>query len=311
MRETEYKNFSKEMETAKKDAFRLKFFSLKDGSIMSLPVAVIGKGNGPVVMITSAMHGDEINGTYCCHMIYQKYKGDEINGKIVLLPIVNPLAFNQGTRISSIDYIDMNRSFSSMKKRKPVENLAGLLFENVILKANFIIDIHSAGPARYLPLVITMSDQSFMEAEHLNMGTIIQIPPTGPYLLPNCEKKGISGVCIEMGRALKLNREYCNQFVKGFENFLIYKGLLKGDLQTKEGQRKLKGKVVLPAETSGFFQSCVTAGQEVTEGQIIGKIETLFQEEPLEITSPVSGVIVYERVEDIIGAGESIFHIGY
>ena len=311
MRDIEISDFYKKILNIKKEAFRLKLFPLKDGTFVSLPVAVIGKGTGPVIVVTSAMHGDEINGIYCNHLIYKALKGEDVEGKIILLPVVNPMAFNQGSRISSIDNIDMNRTFSFVKKRKPTEYLAALLFEKIILKADVIFDLHTGGSGEYLPLVVVMSEKASREAVYLNQGNIITLSRRGTSLIPNCEKNGITAFCIEMGRALKLNRDYCRKFFDGFKNFLFYKGVMNGEVEILPGQKKLIGKIVLPARKSGFFQSYITLGQKVIKGQLVGKIETLFEEGHMDVIAPRNGNVVYLRCEEIVGFGDSLVHIGF
>jgi len=311
MREINITDFYKDVDEITKEALRLRFFPLRDGSILSLPAAVIGKGNGPLIVITSAMHGDEINGIYCCHLIYRALRGEEIRGKIIILPVANPPAFNQGARISSIDYIDMNRTFSFVEKRKPTEHVAGLLFKKIISRANIVFDLHTGGPGEYLPQVLVMGEKALEEAFHLNMGIIRHMPRKGTFLLPNCEKRGITSFAIEMGRALTLNYDYCKKFLKGFLNYLVYKEMMDGELDTIPDQRKFADKIFIPAKSYGFFQPCVTLGQDVIKGQIIGKIETLFHDEPLKVFSPRTGVVLYLRYDDSVGFGDSLVHIGY
>ncbi|MCI5211754.1 MAG: succinate dehydrogenase, partial [Candidatus Electrothrix sp. ATG2] len=56
------------------------------------------KEDGPVVFVTGALHGDEING---CGAIRQLIQDEELRvkrGAVVLIPVLNPPAFDRHSR---------------------------------------------------------------------------------------------------------------------------------------------------------------------------------------------------------------------
>ncbi len=87
--------------------------------------------------------------------------------------------------------------------------------------------------------------------------------------------------------------------------------MLDGEEKTRTDQKRLNGKVMVAAEKNGFFNSQVKLGQIINKGDLLGHIEPLLEEKAIEIKAPESGQIIYLRVEDSIGEGESVVHIAH
>ncbi len=56
------------------------------------------KDPGPVLLITSALHGDEINGVEICRRLLKMPKLSQLRGTLVVVPIVNTYGFVQQSR---------------------------------------------------------------------------------------------------------------------------------------------------------------------------------------------------------------------
>jgi len=97
-----------------------------------------------VVIIEAGIHGDEVAGTYALDRILPKLRVDR--GTLVLLPRMNILAFQAGTR--SI-HKDLNMIFPGKRDGSPFERaLAHTLFEWVgSQEADVVITLHES---RYL-----------------------------------------------------------------------------------------------------------------------------------------------------------------
>ncbi len=289
--------------------FRLELFNLADGSNISLPAAIVGKGSGKIVTVIAAQHGNEWNGPYACHLLYQMLDPNIMKGKVVIIPIANTPAFLQKQRVSSLDNIDMNRTYAFVKKRKPTEHLAKLIFENFCLNSDVVIDLHSGGPGEYIPLIEVLNTEDIKLAQSFNLGRVMLRQKDSNSLVPNCEKAGIKAFSIEAGRALKLNYGYASAVAGGTVNFLRTIGMIDEKPQTDFKQPVYTGKITLPAEISGFFKSKVILGDNVVEGQELCTIWPFFQPRPKKVLSPIKGNIVYLRSEEVVSEGDSIAHI--
>ncbi len=295
--------------TKQKDFYNLELFNLVDSSQISLPVAIVGKGKGKIVTVIAAQHGNEWSGSYVCHKLYERLDASKMNGKVVIIPIANPPAFLQRSRVSSLDHIDMNRTYGFVKKRKPTEHIASVIFENFCLKSDYVFDLHSGGPGKYFPLVESLGRDGLALAKSLNLGHIFIRKKDTSSLVPNCEKHGVKAFSVEAGTALKIDYNYASKMVDGLINFLKEIDILEDDAQTVQKQSIYNSKVIVPAEVSGFFKSNVGLGEKVKKKQRICSITPFFKTRAKNIISPTDGRLIYLRSEEVISEGDSVAHI--
>ena len=82
-----------------------------EGFVVPVPVIVLnGKGPGPVLCLTAAVHGDELNGIEVTRRVLNDVDLEELNGAVIGVPIVNIQGFYRGTRYLP-DRRDLNRYF--------------------------------------------------------------------------------------------------------------------------------------------------------------------------------------------------------
>ena len=69
-----------------------------EGFASPVPVIVMnGSGPGPVLCLTAAVHGDELNGIEVVRRVLDDIDVEELNGAIIGVPIVNIQGFYRGT----------------------------------------------------------------------------------------------------------------------------------------------------------------------------------------------------------------------
>ncbi|MCA9493914.1 MAG: succinylglutamate desuccinylase/aspartoacylase family protein, partial [Myxococcales bacterium] len=74
-----------------------------------MPVMVArGRQDGPVVGVTGAVHGNELNGVRVIHQLFRDIGGRELRGAVVGVPIVNVHGFVRHQR--DCDGTDINRA---------------------------------------------------------------------------------------------------------------------------------------------------------------------------------------------------------
>lgn len=296
-----------------KEELRLQLFDLEDGSHFSLPCGVVaGRKGGPIVTVVAGQHGDEWNGVYLCHQLFRQIEPRDLNGVLVILPVANPWAFIEKRRISAVDSVDMNRCYSFIKSRKPTERVAGLLFESIYSKSNYLLDIHTGGSGEYLQNIGITEQGRVGLALSLNSGYVIIADRDHGSLVPACERSSIAAFSVEIGRGLTVDFDRCDLFLnEGILNFLKKVKLLAGEVLTESDQELFTEKSMISAPVSGFFRSAVKLGQSIEAGRRIGEIIPLFSSKPVAITTPDNGVILYLRREEKVSTGDSLVHLAF
>ena len=121
---------------------------LYDFTDMNIPIEVIrGKEDGPVMFISGAIHGDEINGVEIVRQILSKKALNKLKGTLIAVPIVNVFGFNTKSRYLP-DRRDLNRNFPGSPKGSLTGQLAHIFMKEIIEKCTHGIDFHCAASHR-------------------------------------------------------------------------------------------------------------------------------------------------------------------
>ena len=78
---------------------------------LNVPIHVIhGRRPGPVLLVSAAIHGDELNGVEIIRRLLRHSSLNRLNGTLLAVPVVNVFGFMHKTRYLP-DRRDLNRSF--------------------------------------------------------------------------------------------------------------------------------------------------------------------------------------------------------
>lgn len=284
---------------------------LSDGSFLTMPAAVLSDGrDSPRMVLVAGQHGDEWNGPWILHRLANALNPDEVHGTLVILPIANPLAFNEGRRVSAVDSIDLNRSYGGGRPRKPTEHLGTLLWKLVFSRADYVIDLHSGGPGEYLPFVATPNGKDLDLARALNL-RFIHLPgqTKAGFLVNVCQQAGVRAVLVEVGRGRSLDWHYHQAVVDGLVNGMRTVGILAGEPVPGPEPYVFRRKEIVSAPRAGFFEPAVELGQRVREGNSLGIITPILAEAGVQVVSPRDGTVLYLRRELSVGEQDSLVHI--
>jgi uncharacterized protein len=108
-----------------------------------LPLMLInGAHDGPSLCITAGMYGDEYPGIEAAIRAFNKTDADKLHGSLVILPVMNMPSFEWRTvGYSPVDRKDLNRVFPGNASGTVTERVARFIFEEVIMKVDFHLDL--------------------------------------------------------------------------------------------------------------------------------------------------------------------------
>src|SRR4030095_1525811 len=108
-----------------------------------VPVTVMnGKGKGPVLCLTAAIHGDELNGIEVVRRVLDDIDVEELNGAVIGVPIVNLQGFYRGTRYLP-DRRDLNRHFPGNARGSAATRMAYSFFTDIVRHCSALVDLHT------------------------------------------------------------------------------------------------------------------------------------------------------------------------
>jgi len=101
-----------------------------------------GKRPGPIMFVSAAIHGDELNGIEIVGRLIRSKAIERIRGTLIAVPMVNVYGVLNQSRYLP-DRRDLNRSFPGSKKGSLAGRLANLFFKEVVSKCDVGIDLHT------------------------------------------------------------------------------------------------------------------------------------------------------------------------
>ena len=191
-----------------KEFFWLPITTLASGMELRLPVHVItGAKPGPTVGYTAGIHGDEYLPLESLRQLVTGIDPAELSGKIIVIPVVNPLAVEAQTRHTPMDMQNLNRVFPGDKDGWVTEQLAAKVVEWLLPQIDVLIDLHAGGAQPIVDYVYIQNDQPLSSAFGFNA----MYTPSQDYpgtLTSVAVEKGIRCVVVEMGGSMIANDEY-------------------------------------------------------------------------------------------------------
>ena len=109
-----------------------------------IPITIIhGMNPGPVLTLTAGIHGTEYVPVIALLEIMKKVDPKELSGTLIMVNVANIPAFlNRSVYLSAIDQKNLNRIFPGKEDGTVSERIAFTLFNEVILKSDYYIDLH-------------------------------------------------------------------------------------------------------------------------------------------------------------------------
>jgi len=282
---------------------------------ITLPVYVIhGKGAGPVLFLSGALHGDEINGVEIIRRILHKKSINRLNGTLLAVPVVNIYGFINKTRYLP-DRRDLNRSFPGTDHGSLASRMANVIMTEIVSKCTHGIDLHTAAIHRdNLPQIRAVLDDPETErmARSFYVPVILDTKVVAGSLRESTEQMGIAVIVYESGEALRFDEVSIRAGVKGIlatmrELGMLRKPILKGG-KTME-PLVARSSTWVRASQSGIVRSEKSLGARVMQGDRLGVVSDPFGTNEEIIRATADGIIIGRTTIPLVNEGEALFHI--
>lgn len=117
-----------------------------DCEALSLPVCCVNKGEGPRLLITGGCHGDELEGPIVARRLVEWLPEAQTCGRVIIVPVLNPLAVQACNRNTPVDGLNLNRVFPGRADGSVTERIADAVSRLLLPMADTVFDLHSFGP---------------------------------------------------------------------------------------------------------------------------------------------------------------------
>lgn len=294
-----------------------------DGSMWRLPFLYItGAKEGPTLLVTAAVHGDEYEGVESIPRIFSQIQPQELRGALLMLPICNMPAYEAALRSSPIDGLNLARVFPGNQEGTITQRIAHWITEKLLKHADFFIDLHSAGIAYDIPTLIgyihsddDLGQRSRAAAEAfaapILWGHPLPIPPGRS--ISAATDLNVPSLYTEAPGGGYARPDDIACFVDGVINVMKHLSMLEGTLQTRPMTHHLLGDgnldTVISAPTAGYFRARVNLLDEVKRGDCLGIIQDSFGQTLTEIIADRDGVVIMLRRLHRVHVGDGLVHL--
>lgn len=234
---------------------------------------IAGVRPGPTVGITASIHGDELAPVEAIRRLLETIDPAELSGRLLVIPVVNPLAFQAQTRHTPQDMQNLNRVFPGDPDGWLTEQLAAALVRELITELDILLDLHAGGALPTVDYAYIDND----EALSASLGTkVLYRGPGYPGTLSAVAvERGIRCVVTELGGGLVRDEHYIEMTVFGISNALRHVGLLTGEPAIRHNQIVVDHLTVIRPHHGGLLVPAVGAGQlgeAVPGGTLLGSV---------------------------------------
>ena len=284
------------------------------GMTVQIPIHVRrATEEGPVVFVTAALHGNEINGTGTIRQLVQDADFQLIRGAVIFAPVLNILGFDRHSRYLP-DRRDLNRAFPGTDTGSLASRMAKTIFDEIVLRCDFGIDLHTAAVRRtnYPNVRGDLGDKNVRRIAE-SFGCEILINGRGPRgsFRREATQAGCPTIVMEGGEVSKVEPGIVETSVRGTKNVLSHLGMLdKQHESSPDYQIRIDKSKWIRAESGGFLQFHVAPGDIVEKDQPIATNTTLLGREHSILVSPFNAVVIGMTTLPATSPGEPICNLG-
>ena len=286
-------------------------------SMTKLKIPVIierSKIDGPTVLLSACLHGDEINGTEIVRQIIRKKINKPKRGTIICIPIINIFGFINQTR-EFPDKRDLNRVFPGSKNGSLASRFAHFLVTEIIPKVDYAIDFHAGGASRFnapqIRIVPNNPELKELAAVFNAPFTLFSKNITGSFRNTST-KLGVKMLLFEGGKSLDLNEMVTQEGIEGTMRFLKHLDMLNPKRELNVFCEKtifIEKSNWIRANFSGMFHGLVKIGSFVKKGEVLAMISDPYGKVEHKLRAPNDGYIINVNDAPIVYQGDAVFHI--
>lgn len=288
---------------------------------LSMPLHVVhGRKAGPVLFVSAAIHGDEINGVEIIRQLRHARALARLRGTLVCIPIVNMYGFLNNTRYLP-DRRDLNRSFPGSARGSLAARIAHVFASEIVARASHGIDLHTGGNHRTnLPHIRANLDHGDTErlARSFGAPVIINANLRDGSLRQYALEKGLTMLLYEAGEALRFDPLSIAAGLRGVLSVMTELEMLpprRKAPQAAAPKRPAAGPIVartsqwIRAPQSGLARAAARLGQRVERGQVLGWIADAVGENEVAVAAPLTGIVIGRSNLPAVHEGDALFHI--
>ena len=304
-----------EIKPGDRQSIDLPIADLYTGTSLYMPVKVIrGKRAGPVLFVSAAVHGDELNGVEIIRRLLAQKSLRSIRGTLIAVPVVNVHGFLNQSRYLP-DRRDLNRSFPGSPRGSIAARMADTFLKEIVSKANYGIDLHTGAINRsnYPQIRANLDDAATRDLAYSFGAPVMLNSSIRDGSLRGCAaESGFPMLVYEAGEALRFDEFSIRAGLRGVLKVMRYLDMLP-PLKSKSS-RQIEPVIAastswIRAPASGIVSRKVGLGTRVIEGQQLAIVGDPLGEAQEKVIAPFDGIVIGCSNLPLAHEGDALFNV--
>ncbi len=305
-----------------KHRFWLKMVENGMAQPVAVPVIIIkGKATHPVLGMTAAIHGNELNGIEVIRQVLQDINPDSLEGTLIAIPGLNAISIPLNER-SYVDEEDLNRIFPGKENGNNSQQYVWAITQKILPQLDYLIDMHTASFGRENTLYVRadLDDDKTAQMAYLQDADIIlnnkgtpsaneQVTESGT-MRAEAGLRGIPTITVEYGNPQVFQPDMIERGKTGVENVMRWLGITHGAIQKTQPAVICKKSYWTYVDRGGYLEVPVRLNQKISKGTAIGILRNPFGDVIKEYVCPQDGIVIGRSTNPINMNGGRIIHLG-
>ncbi len=277
-----------------------------------------GRRPGPVLFVSAAVHGDEVIGVEIARRILnapqlEAPELERLKGTVLVVPIVNAFGFLNHSRYLP-DRRDLNRSFPGSQRGSLAGRLAQLFMSEIVNRADYGIDLHSAAIHRTnLPQIrVSPSRPETLElAKAFGAPVVLTSRLREGSMRAAAQAKGKDVLVFEAGEGLRFDEMAIRAGVSGVLRVMRALKMVgaRGITRPKAAPIVTKSSYWVRSPAGGLLRPYKSIGDVVEPEMLLGIVSDPFGENERPVLAEYGGLVIGRTNLPVVNEGDGLFHI--
>lgn len=284
------------------------------GDAIRIPIILAkGKFDGPVLGLTAAVHGNELNGIRVIQKLFRNLDVKALHGTIIGVPAVNVPGVLIQQRFFN-DNADLNRIAPGKPNGNRSELYIYRFIERVIKHFDYLIDLHTASFGRINSFYVRadMNDPATARLAKLqDADLILHNEARDGSIRGIAEDVGVKAVTAELKNPHRFQKEVINEEITGIKNVMYDLNMIEGEIKAFEEKMVLcPDSYWIYTDEGGILNILPEVLSYIKKGDKIAHVESIFGEPTKSFFAPEDGIVIGKSTSPINQSGSRILHLG-
>jgi predicted deacylase len=290
--------------------------------VWEMPAVVIrGKAPGPTLAVTSGMHAAEYVPIEAVTRLTRWVDPAKLRGTLVAVLLVNtPGFYERSIYVNPRDGRNLNRSFPGNRDGSPAEQVAAFLLSELIDGSDAYVDAHCGDLIEALsPFTLwTRAGDPGVAERSRQLAAVYGFEHTlgvDPLSVPGAAYAagallGVPAIIAEIGQQGICDEPSVQRHLRGLQNVMAHLGMIDPVGEPPTAPMPMDRMVWMRTDVSATYHPTVKVGEQVTEGQAVGELRTIFGETIMELRATAGGVVIFLVTSLAVKSGDPLLGIG-